>query len=232
MIREAHNTRHPEYPDKSVWQVYEEEKPYLRVQQEVFDGYVSDERRANSQCLVQYDSNFYSLPCAYACRAVTVRAYAARIVILFKGKTVAEHPRELGKRRYVMDPLHYVPLLSRKPGALRNGRPFLEWALPASIQGVWDSLQRFPDWDRQMSAILSAIPVYGIEAVAAACDIALKQGTVSQVIVLNHLGRLHDAPPAPPVAPPENLVLSLPPQADCSRYNRLLRRDVCYANRY
>jgi transposase len=230
MIREAHNSQHPEFSDKSVWQMYEEEKPFLRVQQEAFDGYMSNERRANTQCLVQYDSNYYSLPCVYAHRPVTVRAYADRIAILFKGKTVAEHRRELGKERYILDPLHYVPLLSRKPGALRNGRPFLEWELPASIQSVWDSLKRFPDWDRQMAAILSAIPEYGIEAVAVACEIALEQGTVSQVVILNYLARLHDAPPVPSVAPPEKFILSLPPQADCTRYDRLLRRGVCYAN--
>jgi hypothetical protein len=230
MLREAHNSKHPEYSDKSVWQVFEEEKPYLRVQQKAFDGYVSEERRANTQCLVRYEHNSYSIPCTYAGRAVTVRAYADRIVLLYKGQTIAEHRRELGKDRYVMDPLHYVPILSRKPGALRNGRPFLEWDLPASIRSVQDSLQRFPDWDRQMSAILSAIPVYGIEAVDVACAVALEMGTVSQSIILNYLGRLHDAPAATPVLPPESLTLSLPPQADCSRYNILLKRNVCCAN--
>ena len=230
MLREAHNTKHPEYSDKSVWQIFEEEKPYLRVQRNTFDGYVSEERRANTQCLVQYNHNYYSVPCNYAGRAVTVRAYADRIVLLFKGQTIAEHRRELGKNRYVMDPLHYVPILSRKPGALRNGRPFLEWDLPASIRNVQDSLQRFPDWDRQMSTILSAIPVYGIEAVDVACAVALEHGTVTQSIILNYLGRLHDAPAATAVSPPAMLTLSLPPQADCSRYNSLLKRHICYAN--
>jgi len=232
MLREARNTRHPDYSDKSVWQVFEEEKPYLRVQMEAFDGYISDERRANTQCLVQYDRNYYSLPCAYAGRPVTVRAYAERIVLSFMGKTIAEHRREMGKGHYVLNPLHYVPLLSRKPGALRNGRPFLEWDLPNAIRAVWDRLRRFPDWDRQMAAILSVIPVYGLEAVSVACEVALEQGTVSQSVILNHLGRLSDIGPAEPVSPPENLTLSCPPQADCMRYNRLLRRDACSANTF
>lgn len=231
MLCEARNARHPEFSDKSVWQVFEEERPYLRTQAEAFDGYMADERRASSECLVQYERNFYSLPCAYAGRAVTVRAYADRIVLAYKGKTVAEHHREFGRGRYVHNPLHYVPLLSRKPGALRNGRPFREWDLPASIQAVWESLRRFSDWDRQMAAILSAIPLYGLEAVSVACETALEQGTVSRTVILNHLARLSDELPAPPVCVPGNLVLSDPPQADCSRYNRLLGRVVCCANR-
>jgi hypothetical protein len=66
----------------------------------------------------------YSGPCAYAGRAVAVRAYADRIVLAVKGAAVAEHRREFGKGHYVLDPLHYIPLLSRKPGALRNGATF------------------------------------------------------------------------------------------------------------
>ena len=230
MLCEAHNARHPEFSGKSVWQVFEEERPYLRAQVEVFDGYTADERRASSECLVQYDRNFYSLPCAYAGRAVTVRAYADRIVLSYSGKTVAEHRRDFGKGRYVLNPLHYVPLLSRKPGALRNGRPFREWDLPASIQCVWESLRRFSDWDRQMAAILSAIPLYGLEAVSVACEVALEQGAVSRTVILNHLARLSDDSPAPPVCVPGSLVLLQPPQANCSRYNALLRRSACYAN--
>jgi transposase len=231
MLREARISRHPEFSDKSVWQVFEEEKPYLRVQSEAFDGYMSDERRASSECLVQYDRNFYSLPCAYASRAVTVRAYAERIVLAFKGTTIAEHRREFGRGHYVLDPLHYVPLLSRKPGALRNGRPFLEWDLPASIQAVWERLQRFSDWDKQMAAILSAIPQHGLEAVSVACETALEHGTVSQSVILNHLVRLTEDIPMPPVVSPKILALTYPPQADCSRYNSLLGRGLCSANR-
>jgi transposase len=232
MLREAHNARHPEFSDKSVWQVFEEEKPYLRVQSEGFDGYVADERRASSECLVQYDRNFYSLPCTYAGRAVTVRAYADRIVLAFRGASIAEHRREFGRGHYVLNPLHYVPLLSRKPGALRNGRPFLEWNLPTSIQTVWESLRRFSDWDRQMAAILSAIPLYGLEAVSVACETALEQGVVSQTVICNHLARLTEDSPMPPVCPPGNLALAHPPQADCSRYDSLLGGGVCCANRF
>jgi transposase len=230
MVLEARNQRHPEFSDKSVWQVFEEESPYLRRQPTAFDGYCADERRAGSDCLVHYDRNMYSLPCAYAGRAVSVRAYAERIVLAVQGKAVAEHRREFGKGHYVLTPLHYIPLLSRKPGALRNGRPFLEWDMPAPLRAAWEAIRRFPDWDRQMANVLSAIPQYGLEAVSVACGTALEQGAVSEAVILNYLARLTEEAPPRPVSAPEKLLLSQPPLADCSRYDRLLGRRACSAS--
>jgi hypothetical protein len=58
-------------------------------------------------------------------------------VVAVDGKSVAEHERSFEKGHFILDPLHYLPLLERKPGALRNGRPFLNWDLPAPIRKVW-----------------------------------------------------------------------------------------------
>jgi hypothetical protein len=39
-------------------------------------------------------------------------------------RVVGEHRRCLGRDQTVYDPWHYVPMLARKPDALRNGAPF------------------------------------------------------------------------------------------------------------
>lgn len=222
MIVEAHHNRHPEFADKTVWQVFEEERPYLRKQPAPFTGYQTEERRVNSECLVNFDRNHYSVPCEYAGKAVSVRVYAERLVFAVDGATVAEHEREFGKGRRILNPLHYLALLERKPGALRNGLPFREWDLPEAIEAVWEQIRRYPDWDRQMARILSAIPAYGLEAVCVACETALETGTVSQSVILNHLARLTEEPAAEAVQPPPRLVLRLEPKADCFIYDRLL----------
>jgi transposase len=222
MVIEAHNSRHPEFTDRSVWEVYEEEKPYLRRQAADFAGYVTEERRAGVQCLVRFDNNQYSVPCEYAGKAVSVRIYAQRLELAWEGKVVCEHKRCFEKGHYILDPLHYLPLLERKPGALRNGRPFLEWKLPESIRKVWEYLKRYSDWDRQMSGILSAIPMYGMEAVEVACETALESGTASESVVLNHLTRLTEERVAQSVPVPEKLKLKEEPSADCTAYDRLL----------
>jgi transposase len=230
MLLKARNQRHPEFSEKSIWQVFEEEIPYLRHQSEAFDGYCEEQRRAGMDCLVHYDRNMYSIPCGYAGRAVCVRVYAGRIVLAIKGEAVAEHRREFGKGHYVLDPLHYLPVLSRKPGALRNGRPFLEWDMPAPLRAVWEGMRRYPDWDRQMSKVFAAIPRYGLEAVSVACETALEQGVVSEAVILNYLERLTEETPPCPVRTPEKLLLAQPPLADCARYDRLLGRRACSAS--
>ena len=229
MLVEAHNTRHPEFREKTVFEVFTEEKPYLRRQKTVFSGYTTAERRAETQCLVNFDNNKYSVPCEYAGKLVSIRIFAERLVFAVDGKTVAEHVRSFEKGRFVLDPLHYLSLLERKPGALRNGRPFLDWELPASVRKVWDVLRRYPDWDRQMSAILSMVPRYGVEAVGVACEMALEEGAVSQSVILNYLTRLTEDAQTPSIPVSGKLKLHEEPSADCRVYNELLGANSCCA---
>ena len=73
------------------------------------------------------------------------------------------------------NPWHYVPILSRKPGALRNGAPFKGWVLPAALERVRRKLRGSDDGDRQMVAILSAVLTDGLPAVEGACAEALAE---------------------------------------------------------
>lgn len=229
MLVEAHSSRHPEFRDKTVFEVFTEEKAYLRRQETAFSGYTTADRRACTQSLVQFDGNRYSVPCEYSGKLVSVRIFAERVVLAVDGKSVAEHSRSFEKGRYVFDPLHYLPLLSRKPGALRNGRPFLNWELPVSIQKVWEALRRYSDWDRQMSAILQSVPRYGLEAVNVACEMALEENAVSQSVILNYLTRLTEEAQTESIAVSERLRLREEPRSDCTVYNGLLGSESCCA---
>jgi hypothetical protein len=83
-----------------------------------------------------------------------------------QGQVVGRHQRYFGRDKMIFDPWHYLPVLERKPGALRNGAPFLGWDLPEPLQKVKSHLKRFSDWDRQFVSILAAVPSHGLEAVA------------------------------------------------------------------
>ena len=56
----------------------------------------------------------------------------------------------------VFDPWYYLPVLARKPGALRNGAQFKDWVLPAALDRVQRKLSGSADGYRQMVEILSA----------------------------------------------------------------------------
>ena len=121
-IEDAKKHPHPTIPGKTVWQVFEEERPFLMAYRGPFDGFHASEVSVSKTCLVRFDNNQYSVAARAVGRPVDVRAYAERIVIRQDGEIVAEHPRSFGRGQIAYDPWHYVPILTRKPGALTERR--------------------------------------------------------------------------------------------------------------
>ena len=108
-----------------------------------------------------------------------------------------------------------MPVLSRKPGALRNGAPFKDWALPSALERIRRKLRGVPDGDHQMVEILGAV----LGAVEASCAEALAAGVHSADVVLNILARRREPEPPAPIMTPEALRLAHEPAADCGRYD-------------
>ena len=213
--------KHPELPDKTIWQVFEEERPKLVPIHGRFDSFHAMQASVSKTCLVRFDTNKYSVPSRAVGRPVEVQAYADRLAIRQDGAVIAEHRRLFGRGQIVYDPWHYVPILARKPGALRNGAPFKDWVLPQALERVRRKLRGSDDGDRQMVAILSAVLEDGLAAVEAACAEALSEGVCSASVILNSLARTKDPAPAATILTPEALRLSCAPVADCSRYDSL-----------
>jgi transposase len=215
----AHN--HPELADCTIWQVFEAERPQLVPITGPFDGFHAAQAAVSKTCLVRFDNNKYSVASRAVGRPVEIQAYADRIVIRQDGTIVGEHRRHFGRGETIYDPWHYVPVLARKPGALRNGAPFRDWPLPASLDRVRRKLNGSDDGDRQMVKILSAVLSDGLAAVEAACAEALAGGVHSADVILNILARRRDPRPAVTILVPEALRLRHAPIADCARYDRL-----------
>jgi transposase len=221
-LRLAAGQLHPEMRDKTVAEVFREEKSRLVLVGCAFDGFRETPVRVSSTSLVSYDSNRYSVDASRAGRTVMLRVYADRIVALYDGVVIAEHPRLFGRGGTSYDPWHYVSVLERKPGALRNGAPFRDWELPEGLALMRKSLGRHSDGNRQFVGILGRIAVYGLDAVEAACVSALKEKAPSRDVVLNILSRTHEDPPVPDLSACRLPVLTTEPVADCSRYDTLL----------
>jgi transposase len=214
---------HPEIRDRTVWSVFEAERPVLVPYAGRFDGFHSTPAAVSKTCLVRFDTNRYSVPARAVGRPVEVQAYAERLVIRQDGEVVAEHVRRFGRDQTAYDPWHYVPVLARKPGALRNGAPFKDWVLPGSLGRVRAKLAAAVDGDRQMVDILGAVLVDGLAAVEAACAEALGDDVHSSAVILNILARRRQAAAPAPVLTPAALRLHHEPAADCARYDSLRR---------
>ena len=212
---------HPEHSDRTIWETFEDERPKLIAYRGRFDGFHSVPASVSKLCLVRFDNNRYSVNASAVGRPVEVQAYADRIVIRQDGRNVAEHPRKFGRGETMYDPWHYVPVLARKPGALRNGAPFKDWVLPAALERVRRKLAGSDDGDRQMVKILAAVLTDGLPAVEAACAQALTEGVHSADVILNILARRRETPAPAPIATPASLALRHAPLADCARYDSL-----------
>ena len=212
---------HPERPDQSVWDVFEEERPNLVPYRGRFDGFHALPASVSKTCLVRFDNNKYSVNASAVGRPVDIHAYADRIVVRQDGRVVAEHARRHGRGETIYDPWHYVPVLARKPGALRNGAPFKDWVLPAALERVRRKLAGSDDGDRQMVAILATVLTDGLPAVEAACAQAMSEGVHSSDVVINILTRQRDPGPAATILTPDALRLRHAPVADCARYDQL-----------
>jgi transposase len=212
---------HPERPERTVWEVFEEERPKLIAYRGRFDGFHALPASVSKTCLVRFDTNKYSVNAKAAGRPVEIHAYADHIVIRQDGIAVAEHARAFGREKTIYDPWHYVPVLAGKPGALRNGAPFKDWVLPAALERVRRKLAGSDDGDRQMVKILAVVLTDGLPAVEAACAQALSEAVHSADVILNILARQRDPGPAAPVMTPDALKLRHTPVADCARYDQL-----------
>jgi hypothetical protein len=215
--------QHPEQADQTVWSVFEAERRTLVPYAGRFDGFHAVTTSVSKTCLVRFDSNKYSVMAKAVGRPVEVHAYADRIVIRQDGAIVAEHPRSFGRGQTVYDPWHYVPVLARKPGALRNGAPFKNWVLPGAMERIRRKLATVDDGDRQMVDLLSAVLVDGLVAVEGACAEALRSGVHSSDVILNILARRREPAAAVTILTPDALRLRHEPAADCARYDSLRR---------
>jgi len=219
----AKNTRHPEFKDRTIWAIFQDERASLIASRGPFDGFVEKAVRATTTCLIMADHNRYSVDACAAGQMVLVRSHAERIVVLLGEEIVAEHARQFKRDQVIYNPWHYLPILLRKPGALRNGAPFKEWDLPAGLAEVREKLRRHADGDRQFVKILAAVLANGLAAVEAACEEALEAGIASGDVILTILARKQQVELPPSITTPDALRLKYEPKADCGRYDSLRR---------
>ena len=139
---------------------------------------------------------------------------------------VATHDRLTERGQVCYDWQHYIALVERKPGALRNGAPFAD--MPAPLKQLKLGLMRHAGGDRVMAQVLAAVPTAGLDAVLVAVELVIESGALSAEHVLNVLARLNASPP--PACVETSLQLKEVPLANTSRYDSLRSTDEVLAD--
>lgn len=147
-----------------------------------FDACRKQPGKVNSELLVRFDDNDYSAPMEYAFCDVTVKGYTDRVELLRFNDSIAVHERCWDKHKQIFNPLHYLPLLERKPHSLAFARPFEKFDLP----GCFDVLRRRQehemehDGTKEYIRVLRLLENYRLADLTRAVEKALKVRAVTK----------------------------------------------------
>jgi len=154
--------------------------------------------RVSSLSLVRYHTNDYSVPTQYGHWDVIVRGYVDQVEISCRGERIAVHPRSYEREDCLYNPLHYLPLLERKPNALDQAAPLAEWHLPPAFEQLRRLLEaRLGKRGRKdYIQVLRLIEPFGETLLTQGVEKALALGALSFDAVKHLvLGQLEHHPP-------------------------------------
>jgi transposase len=218
---------HPEDKRRTIEAYWQAEREHLMAVPSAFDGFVERNKRVSSTCLITHEQNRYSVPASFANRPVSLRVYPERLVVVAEAQVIAVHERVFTRDhsvsgKTIYDWRHYLSVVQRKPGALRNGAPFTE--LPEAFRKLQAKLLQRPGGDREMVDVLALVLLHDESLVEQAVNEALRIDRPSKQHVINCLSRITESPRPEPSLPPPALKLVTEPVADTQRYDRLRRR--------
>src|SRR3954452_6288047 len=181
---------------------------------------------------VAYDTNRYSVPRPFAFQMVTVKGYVDRVVIVSRGQTVARHERSHQRHTMVLDPLHYLATLDRKPGVLDHAPVLRDWHLPACFAAFRAALERehgATAGGRRYARVLQLLVEPPLARVREAIEFCTRSDQIGVELVARRVQVLAAiatpaavARPSPGAAAPPRVHVPLP---DLSRFDQLLGGD-------
>ncbi len=151
----------------------------LELPPESFEARRVVQRRANSLSLVRFDRNDYSVPTAFAHHELTILGGIDEISITAADELVATHPRCWGREHVSFDPVHYLALLERKPGAFDAAKPLERWELPDCFSLLRRRMEaeRGHKGTREFIQVLRLMENARVSELARAIEAALDLGT-------------------------------------------------------
>jgi hypothetical protein len=170
-----------------------DQEAFLPLPDAEFEACDKRPARVSSLSLVRYKSNDYSVPVRYGHQEVIVKGYVHEVAICRSSEEIARHKRSYEKEDFVFDPLHYLPLLETKPGALDQAAPLRGWELPEEF----DSFLRLltarlgANGKREYVQVLRLLETFRLDDVAQALRDALSLSAISfdavKHLLLSHI---------------------------------------------
>lgn len=161
-----------------------------------FDACVVQPASVDKYQTVHFDKNRYSVPRFCAFQAVTVKGYVDRVEVVAAGGVVARHQRSYGSNEQVLDPLHYLAALGRRPAALDHAPVLRDWQLPEPFARLRQELERrhgAQPGARQYIRVLQLLAEHPLQRVQQAVEDGLRQGEPSAERIQAAVARLAEA---------------------------------------
>jgi transposase len=189
-----------------------------------FDACVLHSGQVDKYQTVRFDGNAYSVPRRWAFRPVTVKGYVAHIEVVAEGQVVARHTRCYAKGERLLDPLHYLVTLERKPAALDHAPVYRDWQLPPAFADLRRALEQklgARSSTRHFIRVLQLLAQHPIERVEQAIRACCHRGVSDVAAIQSAVEQLAAHGPLPPVMTPVMPAITVPPP-DLNRFNLLL----------
>jgi len=107
-----------------------------------FDSCIHQPGVVDKYQTIRFDANRYSVPRAWAFQTVTVKAYVHHVEVVADGHLVARHDRSYERGQQVLDPIHYLVTLGRRPAALDHSNVYRRWRLPTVFNDLRRALEQ------------------------------------------------------------------------------------------
>ena len=221
---------------QTIGQMFEQEKQAAgTLPSPPFDPCIHDTAKVDKYQTAAFDTNRYSVPRRYAFETVSVKGYIDRVQFVFNGVVVAEHPRCYQRHELILDPLHYLVTLGRRPAALDHAPVYRNWHLPAVFTELRQKLEQRHGpraGARQFIRVLQLLAEHPVERVQRAIEQVLATGVIQADPVIARTQRLaqgdhrRDATPDASGSEAVSLITPQVPMPDLTQFNQLLPSGV------
>lgn len=167
----------------------EDQAAFLPLPAGAFDACRKVSTTASFLSLVRFDRNDYSVPVQWAHHPIVAKGYFDVVALCAQGREVARHPRVWGGEQVSFDPLHYLALLERKPGALDHARPLEGWVLPECFELLRRRLEadRSGEGTREYIRVLRLLEKHPVGALRTAVERALAVSALTRDAIAQFL---------------------------------------------